>query len=78
MEHKTPSRFTFSMEVTPQQLEIEAALDRLDGSLHGYVSRQVVEFPDTVTLYVDAYPKSVQQFLADVADSDVLSKYVGW
>ena len=74
----TLTRFTFSVTVTDEQLAVEAMLDCFEDNLHGYVSRQVVEFPDTITLYVDAYPKNVRRFLLDVADYGGCDQYIDW
>lgn len=76
--HTNYPRFTFAVEVSREQAEVEDMLDHFEGTLHSYVSRTVVEFPATVTLYVDAYVKDVPQFLADVSDYGECDQFITW
>lgn len=71
-------KFTFAVTTTSEQQAVEAMLDCFGDNLHSYVSRTVVEFPDTVTLYVDAYPKNVIQFIADIADYGDCNDFTTW
>lgn len=73
--HHSIARLTFHMTTTEEQIACVRALESGHQFLERIVTREVIEFPDTNTLYVDAYPNDLLSFVGFVNNHPVLKGF---